>query len=324
MEKTNKNKEIKSIITVLLSIILVLTQFLHSYACTIFSGQQEGKVLVGNNEDWMYSISSNICIAAPAEDSFGRIYFSLSSYVQGGMNEKGLFYDGATCPESKIPVLEGKPQVDMNFGELILSRCANVKEAVEMVKQINIPGSFSDHIMLADESGSSVVVEWVENELRIIPKEGSYQIATNFWLSNPKLGGNPCSRYDKVEEMLKGSNAVTVDNFKQILKATAQNWGDGGTKYSNIYDLKNKEVYVYNKADFEKSSRIKLKEELAKLEKGQKRTLRLEELSLQSGGSKSEKQYDSSLLIFVLPAVVLLSAFSLFFIIIKVRQKGRM
>ncbi|MCX7711376.1 MAG: carcinine hydrolase/isopenicillin-N N-acyltransferase family protein [Clostridia bacterium] len=279
----------KRIVSSGIIIALLLSFNIQVSACTIFEKQQGDQVLVGNNEDWVYSMPSNMWLVAPEEDSYGRVCFALSSYVQGGMNEKGLFYDGATCPASKVPFKKGNTLLGMDFGEVVLSKCTNVQEAIEMVKKINIPGNFSDHIFFADETGNTAVVEWVENEMRIIPKEGNYQIATNFWLSNQKLGGYPCKRFDKAKEMLEDQKDISVTYFADILKATSQDWGDGGTKYSNVYDLRNKEVYIYQKGDFEKSAKCNLTEDIKKLGTGGKRVYKLEELSYQKEKSPNHK-----------------------------------
>lgn len=279
----------KRIISSFVFIVFLLSTCLQSYACTIFNKQIGDKVLVGNNEDWTYSIPPYIWFVGAEEQSYGRVCFALSSYVQGGMNEKGLFYDGATCPISKVPFIKGNPELGMDFGEVVLSKCANVQEAVEMVKAINIPSNFSDHIMFTDPSGNSVVIEWVENELRIIPKEGDYQIATNFWLSDRTLGGYPCYRFDKVKGMLEYKNDLSVPYFTEVLKAASQNWGNGGTTYSNIYDLKNKEVYIYNKSDFKKSVKYNLEDELKKLKRGEKHIYKLEDIFYQEEKS-TDKQ----------------------------------
>ncbi len=285
----NKNiKKIKSIAFLCLFIFFLSVSF-SGQACTIFNKQKENLTLVGNNEDWIYSAPSSIQFAAADEGTYGRLCFYLYSYVQGGMNEKGLFYDGATCPSLEVPHLEGKPALDMDLGEVVLSNCANVDEVIKFLKSYNLPSGFMDHLMFVDAAGNSVVIEWDENDLKFIKKEGSYQIATNFWLANPEMGGYPCGRYDKAKSMLEDEEGdLSVDYFATILESTTQNWDDGGTKYSNIYDLKNKEVFIYLKGDFEKSIKYSLLEELEKLKQGETINLSLEKLEY-SNNTVSEK-----------------------------------
>ncbi len=255
-------KRFSFIITLFILLYLFSTNI---YACTIFTAQDGETVLVGNNEDFMYQYSSDMWFAAATGKSYGRVCFANSHYVQGGMNEKGLFYDGAACPNTQVPYSADKPSLGIDLGEVILSQCANVDEVVEILKGYNVPDSLGDHLMFADESGKSVIIEWVENEMKVVPKEKKYQIATNFFISDPDLGGYPCSRYSTVEKMLEGSKELSVGTFADILGAVTQTWSGGGTKYSNVYDLRNRVVYVYNKANFDRYAVFHLDEELKKL-----------------------------------------------------------
>jgi hypothetical protein len=59
-----------------------------------------------------------------------------------------------------------------------------------------------------------------------------------------------CWRYEKTEQHLVVNSAASLDNMKSILQQTHQ---DSLTVYSNIYDLKNKTIYTYNKRDFKKA-----------------------------------------------------------------------
>ncbi len=237
-------------------------------ACTIFMAEEDEIVLAGNNEDWMYSWETSMILSAPDDDSYGRVYFYDSSYVQGGMNECGLFYDGATCPASEVPYDAAKEQLGMDFGEQLLASCATVDEAIMMLEGANIPSGFSDHLLIADASGNSAVLEWMEGRLNIIRKDKDYQLVTNFWLTDPSLGWYPCERFATAEKTLQ-SVAPSVEGFASILNSTKQNWGDGGTLYSNVYNLTNREVYVFCKGDFTKACKVSLTEQLQKLQPGE-------------------------------------------------------
>ncbi len=269
----------KKVVVIVMSLILCLMIGQPVLACTILSVEKDGRILVGNNEDYMYSLASQYWIAAPENENYGRICFAISGYVQGGMNEKGLFYDGATCPDSTIPYEEGKPELGMDMGEVIISKCATVEEVIEFVKDYNITQQYTDHLLFADATGASVVIEWMENDMKIVRKEGDYQVATNFWLSNPELGGYPCNRYAKAEEMLQEDrDDITVNLVSDILEATAQSWNGGGTKYSNVYDLNNQEVVIYTRGDFSKYIKLSLVDELAKLKQGEITTFNIDNL----------------------------------------------
>jgi hypothetical protein len=69
-----------------------------------------------------------------------------------------------------------------------------------------------DHLLFADITGASAVFEWAEGELHIIRKgqDENYQVITNYWLSNPSLGGYPCDRYNTVADQLQSHTSAAI------------------------------------------------------------------------------------------------------------------
>ena len=72
------------------------------YACTAFMMSDGENVLVGNNEDSKIPYTRVWFI--PAENGrFGRVYFGYDNwYPQGGMNDRGLFFDYFSVPKLRI------------------------------------------------------------------------------------------------------------------------------------------------------------------------------------------------------------------------------
>ena len=58
------------------------------------------------------------------------------------------------------------------------------------------------HFLAVDRTGDSIVGGWLEDGLKPIRKKDK-QVITNYLLSNPKLGGFPCRRYETAAAMLK-------------------------------------------------------------------------------------------------------------------------
>lgn len=231
-----------------------------SMACTIFTVVlEDGTVLAGNNEDYSYSINNSMVVTAPGEKGYGRVCFYNLSYIQGGMNEHGLFYDGASCPPSEVPYHSDKEDLDYNLGDIVLAECASVEETERFFEDYNIPNGFYDHLIFADSTGASAVFEWVEGELRIVRKsqDEKYQAVTNFWLTDPSLGGYPCDRYDTVVDFLQ-NHTPSIESCAAVLNSAKQDWGSGGTLYSNVYDLSRKEIYVFNRGRMDQACRINM------------------------------------------------------------------
>jgi choloylglycine hydrolase len=101
----------------------------------------------------------------------------------------------------------------------------------------------------------------VEGELHIIRKgqDENYQVITNYWLTNPSLGGYPCERYNTAVDLLK-NHSPSIESCAVILNSTKQNWGGGGTLYSNIYNLSSKEIYVFNRGRMNQACKIDMEE----------------------------------------------------------------
>ncbi len=270
---------------IIAGIIAVLLTFLYTkqaLGCTIFTSEGKDVVYAASNEDWMYSVGTYMTLTTRGDLGYGRVCFYNSSYVQAGMNEYGLFYDGASCPATEIPYDRAKEQLGYDLGEVVLASCTSVSEAVEFLESCNIPGGFYDHLLFADSTGDSVVLEWMENELHILRKgDQPYQLVTNYWLTDPSLGGYPCSRFDTAEELLQRGEP-SVETFAGILDATKQDWGSGGTLYSGVYDLTNKEVYVFLEGDMKTASRINLMEQLKGMKEDTQSTQAINELSFET------------------------------------------
>ena len=262
--------KIKRLVAIFLTLVLMFCISSPAMACTIFTTElEDGTILVGNNEDYMYSISNFMVVTAPSESSYGRICFYNMSYIQGGMNEYGLFYDGASCPLSEVPFDSNLEQLDYSLGDIVLSKCASVEEVEEFFESYNIPNSFCDHLLFTDSTGASAVFEWMEGELHIIRKgdDENYQVITNYWLTNPSLGGYPCDRYNTAVDLLQ-KQPPSIELCATILDSTKQNWGKGGTLYSNIYNLSSKEVYVFFKGAMDTACKINMEQQFHSMEAG--------------------------------------------------------
>lgn len=119
--------KLRLLAVILLTLTLSVCQSIPAMACTIFSVVlEDGTVLAGNNEDYSYSIVNSMVVTAPGERGYGRICFYNLSYIQGGMNEHGLFYDGASCPPSEVPYDRSKENLGYNLGDIVLAKCRNM------------------------------------------------------------------------------------------------------------------------------------------------------------------------------------------------------
>ena len=140
------------------------------------------------------------------------------------------------------------------------------EEAIKLISQYSFPYLKFCHILIADASGDAAVVEWGNNKLNFIRKgEKNYLTATNFNITETANPADECFRYSTAEKMLKKSEP-SVELFKNILSLTHVE-GKYPTVYSNVCDLKNQKLYLYNFHNYSYCKEIDLNVELLSGEK---------------------------------------------------------
>jgi len=249
----------------LIILALIVTVVQSSHACTIVMASKDGVVLAGNNEDWKDPFTSIWFIPA-SEDEYGRVCFGFGNSMQnpqGGMNEHGVFIDANALAPTGWKAEEGKPTFTGHLINHILAHCANAEDAIAFFEKYNFSALARAKFPIADASGASIVVEWGQGKLQIIRNSDWYLISTNFVQTNFKPEDYPCNRYKLADQIFKNADKLTVAVIQEILSATHAE-GDYPTNYSNICDLKNGIVYLYNFHNFENVLTINLKEELKK------------------------------------------------------------
>lgn len=151
----------------------------------------------------------------------------------------------------------------------MLDKCATVDEAVDFLKTVDMfaaaRGCF--HFQIADATGKSVVVSYVNNEMVITEQEEKgFIAATNFYLHDVPFDyeAQGMDRYEILEKTLTEKKSVlTADEGMNLLhdvRITGTDPDEKGrvysTQWSSIYDLTNptlslcadmnyEDVYVY-------------------------------------------------------------------------------
>ncbi len=232
-----------------------------------------------------------ICLAAP--------YVPLD-----GINEKGVscgIYMSYQGKDNATPTNQMTDKPDMTSTtmlRMILDYAASVDEAIDLVSQYDLHDSASTsfHYMVADSTGKSAILEWVnatddeDNDgskrvLNVIyndkdealgEKEASnkFQYVTNFivtpdyYLTEKSKYG--LDRYNEIENKINpnGDNIegiVTKDDALAILQRVGRrNWDvvigasdkNGITVWSCLYDLTNKKVIWVSNEEFDNAAAI--------------------------------------------------------------------
>ena len=210
------------------------------------------KIYVVNNEDYWLDVDAYIQIEPKSRNKFARLWYGWDNFAQGGINEKGLFFDAAVTPEQER--IKGYRNPKNNLGDKILSHCSTIEEALFFLEKEKIALNKS-HFMFGDRQGKAVVVEWVDGERKLHWMQDNRLIMTNYLLSKPEAGNYPCPRYQSIEDRIyelenSGAeiNLLTVGNtFGQAGQPATrlENGRVGGTVYNLIYRHSRQQIFSF-------------------------------------------------------------------------------
>jgi hypothetical protein len=235
-------------------------------ACTGFLATGDDGPLFGNNEDELIPFTK-MRFETGENGSYGGVYFGYTNVVgQGGMNEAGLVFDVFGAARNPVTVSIDRENIKGHQIRGLMAECATVADVLEFMARHNLAGmSGARMLMFADATGDSVIIE----PNQIIRKSGAFQLITNFYQSEDPTGANAygegkkCVRFEIAHKMLEDAKRVNISDARKILGAVHME-GDFFTVYSNIYDLDDRLVYIYNFHDFANEVVIDLAEELKK------------------------------------------------------------
>ena len=248
------------------------TASLPAWACSLFAalGDADHK-LYGRNFDWEYSPAVLLFTDPPdgyaSVSIVGIAYFGFGGAKAGtvtdlplierkalldapflpfdGMNERGLAVGMAAVPPGDMRPDPNKETVgSLGVIRRMLDGASNVDEALAILQSYNIDvqGGPPIHYLIADSSGRSLLVEFHEGEMVIIPNEAPWHLATNFLRASAgQSAEGRCWRYDKVSKRLtEAAGQLTVQDAMDLLADVSQE----GTQWSVVYGMSTGDVNV--------------------------------------------------------------------------------
>lgn len=245
-----------------------------AWACTVFNAAEpNGARLLGRNFDWNHS-PALLLFNHPREgyDSVSMVDISYLGFdldnpdfierAQAldaahipfdGMNEVGLAVGMNAIGHAEAMLDTGNPTIgSLAPIRLILDQAATVDEALEILQNYNIDfeGETHIHYLIADASGKSVIIEYINNEMRILePENPGWQVSTNFLLSERPAETWPqaCNRYHHAAETLtKHDGQLDAASAMSLLESTSQ----GSTRWSIVYHMENREIDLVMGRDY--------------------------------------------------------------------------
>ena len=177
-----------------------------------------------------------------------------------GMNEKGLTIGMMAVPETQVYFDPNKVTLSsLETIRLMLDFAGSIDEAISLVQNYNInfdSGPFV-HYLIADASGNSAIIEYVDNKIVTIRNNENWQVCTNFLISKTNFTGSssPCWRYNRIYSNLENSSGMTsVENAMALLSSVSQS----NTQWSILYNQTNGKVNLVMGRNYGSSYTFKL------------------------------------------------------------------
>ena len=200
-------------------------------------------------------------------EGFTNQYLALTSlfFALDGINEKGFAMADLMAGDT-IQTHQRTSKPDLTTTAAIrycLNKAANVDEALELLRSIDMHSDIgaAHHYAMADATGRSVVVEYVDNKIVVVESPA----LANHYLCEAKFnvglieGDNRydqlCQRYDQC------SGVMNEKGLTEAIKAVSQPERKGrflGTAWTMVMDLTHPSVTYYSRRHFDKPFHFEL------------------------------------------------------------------
>jgi choloylglycine hydrolase len=258
------------------------------FSCSLFfTGGQSARPLFGRNFDnepceflvgryhapgcyrsIAFTRISDLGIASPVDTgSLTREeryrFLAAPFFVADGMNEHGVTVALAAHRLQEVVLDPARPAVHVSaLCRIILDRAKTVDEALALTYGHNVfdmrdNGAYllEHHILVADASGASAVLEGVDGGMRAVSADRRDQVATNFRMHGLDEAGRRerCTRYETLSDAVASADSsFEWTDAMRLLRAVS-----GSTPRSAVYDLQEREVFVVTDRRYDEPVRIR-------------------------------------------------------------------
>ena len=186
-------------------------------------------------------------------------------FALDGINEKGFaIADLMAGDEVETHQNTGKSALTTSTAICyLLKNAANVDEALKLLQGIDMHSDIgaAHHYAMADASGKSVVVEYVDNKMVVVDSPA----VTNHYLCEEKHNVGLVEgdhRYDQLcQRMEETGGVMNLQQLKEAVFSVSQPQRDGflGTAWTMVMDLSSPSVTYYSRRQFDKPFHFTLK-----------------------------------------------------------------
>ena len=194
-------------------------------------------------------------------EGFANQYMALTCLFGAldGVNEKGFAIADLMAGDNVVTKQQsGKPQLSTTAAiRYLLTNAANVEEALELLSGIDMHSDIgaAHHYAMADASGRSVVVEYVDNQMVVTESAA----VANHYLCDAKRNVGLVEgdlRYEQLCTRYEETNGkMDVDQLTDIIQLVSQPEIPGkflGTAWTMVMDLSHPSVTYYSRRHFDK------------------------------------------------------------------------
>ncbi len=181
-----------------------------------------------------------------------------------GMNEKGLCVSVNMIQDSAT-IWQDTEKTDITTTtaiRLLLDQASDVEEALELLAKYDLHASmnYMVHFAIADSSGRSVAVEYVDNEMVVTETP----ILTNFYVAEGKKYGigtqQSHTRFEILEKALKENPKMTLLQVRDTLDSVSKdNFGEfESTEWSIVFDQTALTATYYHRENYQAGYALQL------------------------------------------------------------------
>lgn len=170
-----------------------------------------------------------------------------------GVNERGLYVADLVAGDTlKTNQQTSRPDLTTTTAiRLLLDKAATVEEALQLLGAYDMHSDiqYSHHLAIADASGHSVVVEWVNDEMLVVDSP----VCTNHYLAESERQGtslfleSSAHRYELLQTELAEHATMSEAEVTAAVQAVA---GSDVTRWSVVFNQQQLAATYYQNADF--------------------------------------------------------------------------
>jgi predicted choloylglycine hydrolase len=249
---------------------IMLPGLVEAHSCSVIYSRPEatsdGHARFGRNHDWPTELSDVALVFTAPQGGYATAVMTRGVpglAASDGMNSEGLALGLASVSNPGYQLPDGPALVSNLAYRLVLEHSADVEQALKMLEMIPVtfvnpnPEELITHILLADRSGDSAVVEFTAQGVVVSRTDTPYQVMTNSHWSGP--ADQPgCPRYQTATGQLAGNvGRIDTAGLMGILFSL-----QSSTQWTVLYDLEDRslvltlpgdgfrELFEYSLADF--------------------------------------------------------------------------